>query len=490
MTQTPVQFGKQTLALHRFGLGARPDDKVGTDTQGWVFGQLARFDPSPPMLAELPSRGALMTMFSQYRAEIRRQRESQSAEPAMAMSGEAMASERPGNAQRQRNGDNPVRAQFVKAGNARVLSAVTTETPFAERLVHFWSNHFAISADKQPVVPLAGNYEFTAIRPNIMGNFRDLLFAAVTHPAMMLYLDQAQSVGPNSEVGQRTARRRGSGGRQLGLNENLAREILELHTVGVRSGYDQSDVTELARALTGWTVAGLARGRFARLVGGEPGESRFVSAIHEPGSRTVMGKRYSESGGEQAKAILTDLARSPKTARHIAIKLARHFSADDPPEAMTKRLEQAYLASDGDLPSVYKALVASPEAWDASAPKFRSPWDWTIAMLRAAEVNSLPGRRGLVPVFLQLGQGIWMPGSPAGWGDTVETWAGPGALMMRAEVAQQVATRMGNSMDPRTVSQTSMPDGLSDATKLAIARAEQPSTGMALFFSSPEFLRR
>jgi len=226
------------------------------------------------------------------------------------------------------------------------------------------------------------------------------------------------------------------------------------------------------------------------LVGGEPGESRFVAAIHEPGSRTVMGKRYSESGGEQAKAILTDLALSPKTARHIAIKLARHFSADDPPEAMIERLEQAYLVSDGDLPSVYKALVASPEAWDASAPKFRSPWDWTIAMLRAAEVNSLPGRRGLVPVFLQLGQGIWMPGSPAGWGDTLETWAGPGALMMRAEVAQQVATRMGNSMDPRTVSQTSMPDGLSDATKLAIARAEQPSTGMALFFSSPEFLRR
>lgn len=378
----------------------------------------------------------------------------------------------------------------MTAGNARVSSAVQTDTPFAERLVHFWSNHFAVSADKQPVVPLAGNYEFTAIRPNITGNFRDLLLAAITHPAMLLYLDQAQSIGPNSTLGQRSAQRRGGNGRALGLNENLAREILELHTLGVRTGYSQQDVTELARALTGWTVAGMARGRFARLVEGEPGETRFVAAMHEPGARTILGKRYAETGGLQAAAILTDLARSPKTARHVATKLARHFAADDPPEAMIVRLERAYLQSDGDLPTVYRALVDSPEAWDANSLKFRSPWDWAIAMLRSAGVDRLPGQRGAVPVFMQLGQGIWMPGSPAGWGDRTETWAGPGALMTRVELAQQIAGRIGDRLDPREIAAHAIPDGLSENTRLAIARAEQPSTGMALLFSSPEFLRR
>ncbi|NVE95084.1 DUF1800 domain-containing protein [Altererythrobacter lutimaris] len=494
--QSPVQFGAQTLALHRFGLGARPGEYVGDDPRGWALDQLQRFEPAPEALTELPSRGELMTAFADYRAMVRRERNARQDSPSMDIAGAAMAQQPDAAAADQRrrnrrgNGPNALRLEFIKAANARTMSAITTETPFAERMVHFWSNHFAVSADKQPVVPLAGNYEFTAIRPNILGNFRDLLFAAVTHPAMMLYLDQAQSIGPNSMVGQRTARRRRENGRQLGLNENLAREVLELHTLGVRTGYSQSDVTELARALTGWTVAGLARGRFARLVPGEPGETRFVEAIHEPGSRTILGKRYSESGGEQAMAVLTDLARSPKTARHLATKLARHFAADEPPEAMIARLEEAYLSSDGDLSTVYQALVNSPEAWDASTPKFRSPWDWTIGMLRAAGIDRLPGRRGLVPVFQQLGQGVWLPGSPAGWGDTTATWAGPGALMMRVEVAQQVANRIGNSLDPRNVAERAMPDGLSEATTLAIARAEQPSTGMALLFASPEFLRR
>ncbi len=496
MTQSPVQFGAQTLALHRFGLGARPEEHVGEDPRGWVLDQLRRYDPAPEALAGLPPRGALVQGLADYRARVLRERTSQQADPATQMAGAAMTQQPDAAAADQRrrirrgNGLNPLRVEFIKAANARAMSAIMTETPFAERLVHFWSNHFAVSADKQPVVPLAGNYEFTAIRPNIMGNFRDLLFAAITHPAMMLYLDQAQSIGPNSLVGRRARRRLRENGRQIGLNENLAREVLELHTLGVRTGYSQDDVTELARALTGWTVAGLARGRFARLVPGEPGETRFVEAIHEPGTRMILGKRYAETGSEQAAAVLSELARSPNTARHLATKLARHFAADEPPESMIARLEHAYLDSDGHLPAVYQALAESPEAWDTSTPKFRSPWDWTIGMLRAAGVDRLPGRRGLVPVFQQLGQGVWLPGSPAGWGDTTATWAGPGALMMRVEVAQQVANRMGNALDPRDVAERTMPDGLSEATALAIARAEQPSTGMALFFTSPEFLRR
>jgi uncharacterized protein (DUF1800 family) len=186
------------------------------------------------------------------------------------------------------------------------------------------------------VLALAGDYEFTAIRPHIMGTFADLLFAAVTHPAMLLYLDQAQSIGPNSPLATRVAARRN---KTLGLNENLAREILELHTLGVRTVYDQKDVTEFACALTGYTVGGMAKGPIQRFMAqnGKDGDSQFFAAIHEPGDRVVIGRRYSQQGGAQARAILSDIATHPATAKHIATKLAQHFAADVPPPALVAR---------------------------------------------------------------------------------------------------------------------------------------------------------
>lgn len=345
-----------------------------------------------------------------------------------------------------------------------------------------------MSADKQTVVPLAGNYEFEAIRPHVMGNFHDLLVAAVLHPAMLLFLDQAQSVGPNSRIAQRVAR---SSGRQRGLNENLAREILELHTLGVRTGYTQADVTEFARALTGWSLAGMRAGPAARLMpDAAPGEATFVAPLHEPGPRTILGRTYPDSGAEQALAVLKDLARAPATARHVATRLARHFSADDPPPALVARLEKAFLDSEGDLKTLYRAMIDSVEAWNGDAAKFRNPWDWTVAALRASGAERLPQELAAPALFQQLGMPVWRPGSPAGFGDTAADWAGPGALMTRVEVAQQIASRRGNTVDPREVADAVAPDGLSAMTSQAIARAEQPSTGLALLFASPEFLRR
>lgn len=485
------QFGDRIIALNRFGLGARRGDNLRLgDPHGWLSDQLSRYDPAPAALEGLATRAELVTMFREYREEVVRLRDRrQTKSAAMEGSADPQASEA-----RPEDGRmiNPLRDAYIKAANARLTSALQTDTPFAERLVHFWSNHFAVSADKQPVVPLAGNYEFEAIRPHIMGSFADLLESAVLHPAMLLYLDQAQSMGPNSTLAERAAarRRRGQEGRPVGLNENLAREILELHTLGVRSGYSQADVTELARALTGWTFAGLRRGRLARMMDGAAGETNFVAAIHEPGARSILGKRYADGGADQALAVLRDLAHSPATARHVATKLARHFAADDPPEPMVARLERAFLESGGDLPTVYSALIASPEAWDGPHTKFRNPWDWSVASLRAAGVQRLPGRRGAAAVFQQLGQPVWRPGNPAGWGDTTQDWAGPGALMTRVEVAQQIANRMGNAIDPRDLAEEVMPGALGDETKRAIARAEKPSTGFAVLLASPEFLRR
>jgi len=483
-------FGNKSLAYNRFGLGARPGDSIGGDVQGWLLDQLARFEVRPGPLANQPTRHELANLFREYRdgAAARRDRTPES--DMESMRGDTDKSE---NRRTDGNRTNTLQDAYVSACQARLSTALVSDTPFVDRLVHFWSNHFAISIDKQPVVPLAGNYEFEAIRPNIMGNFGDLLKAAVLHPAMLLYLDQVQSMGPASELAERVRRRARNRqqGREFGLNENLAREILELHTLGVRTGYSQADVTELARALTGWSVAGLQGGRLQKLLhDSEPGETVFAATIHEPGARDVLGQRYGEDGSQQSLAILHDLATSPETARHIATKLARHFAADDPPPVMVARLEKAFLESGGDLPSVYRALIASPEAWDGRTTKFRNPWDWAVAALRAGGIDNLPGRRGPTTLFQQLGQPIWRPGSPAGWGDTTPDWAGPGALMTRVEVAQQFASRLGNNLDPRQLAQQLMPDGISVATSQAIARSEQVSTGLALLFASPEFLRR
>src|SRR3954453_7788651 len=198
--------------------------------------------------------------------------------------------------------------EYLVMTGARMSSALTTSAPFVERLVHFWGNHFAVSVDKLPGFPRAGRPRVEAIRPHVLGKFSDMLIAVEQHPAMLLYLDQAQSIGPNSQAGQFVGRR---GGQKRGLNENLAREILELHTLGVRTGYTQADVTEFARALTGWTVSGLGRGPAARLLGGgKVGDFAFADLLHQPGDRQIIGRRYGQSGEQQARAVLMDLASS------------------------------------------------------------------------------------------------------------------------------------------------------------------------------------
>jgi uncharacterized protein (DUF1800 family) len=314
-----------------------------------------------------------------------------------------------------------------------------------------------------------------------MGKFADLLGAVERHPAMLLLVDQAQSVGPNSPLGARAAQR----GKERGLNENLAREIMELHTLGVRSGYSQADVTEFARALTGWTVGGLAK---QPILQGPGPKFWFAAPIHEAGSRTIMGKKYGQSGEGQAQAVLSDLALHPATARHVATKLARHFAADDPPPALVTRLEQAFLQSQGDLPTVYRVLIEATEVWNGPA-KFRTPWEWTVASLRATGVKAVPAKSA-AGAFQQLGQPIWKPGSPAGYDDIAASWAGPDALYRRVEVAQRIAERTAPSVDARKLAPALFPESLSDTTVTALSRAESGPQALALLLASPEMMRR
>jgi uncharacterized protein (DUF1800 family) len=374
---------------------------------------------------------------------------------------------------------------------ARLRAALTTPAPFVERLVHFWANHFAVSTESTLVTLTAGAHEADAIRPHVLGRFEDLLWAAVQHPAMLFFLDQASAIGPGSAAGRRAAVRFPE--RRRGLNENLAREILELHTLGLQGGYTQADVTELARALTGWTVEGSAfapapvAGETEQLVASRHG-ALFRPQLHEPGARRLLGRSYAEDGEGQARAMLRDLALHPATARHIAGKLARHFVADDPPPAVVDRLAQAFLRSGGELAAVYRALVASPEAWRPEPAKFKAPWEWTVSSLRAVGWHTIEGPRA-VNLLRELGQPVWRPRSPAGFDDVAAAWVAPDALLRRVEAAQRLAQRMPQPPDARELAQRVLPT-MGAATAAALDRADTPATALALLLVSPEFLRR
>lgn len=449
------------VATNRFGLGARPDEPPPPDPRRGLLAQLERYEVVPPAWQPVARTASLTEAWQAQQRAVRQAPQEQRSGLREAYQREA-------------------RQVHVAAVGARLASALQSPTPFAERLVHFWSNHFAVSVDKPPVVGLAGAFEADAIRPRVMGRFEELLLAAVSHPAMLLYLDQAQSIGPGSVVGLRTAARRQ---RPRGLNENLAREILELHTLGVRSGYTQDDVTEFARALTGWTLPS------ADTASAEATTWRFAADLHEPGARTVLGRRYPDDGEHQARAIIRDLVSSPATARHIARKLARHFVADEPPAALVQRLADRFERSGGDLPSVYRELVGSPEAWGAPVAKFKSPWEWAVSALRAL------GRQAMAPqqavgLMNQLGQPVWRPGSPAGYDDVGAAWAAPDALLRRVEVAQRLAMQAGSAADARALAPRILPGVLGEDTAGAIARADSAATALALLLVSPEFLRR
>jgi len=477
-----------TIALNRFGLGARPDNPQPADPKRWLLQQLDRFEVRPQPLTQVPTRAAVVDQLAQYldaqRVAAQAKRQPLQASMSTAPMPQPDATKQPDPLKRYLR--QSIRDDYVTMNAARVDAALTSGTPFVERLVHFWANHFSVSVDKLPVIGLAGLLEFEAVRPHVLGKFSDMLLAVEQHPAMLLYLDQAQSIGPDSPAGERIAMR---GGKQRGLNENLAREIMELHTLGVRTGYSQVDVTEFARALTGWTVSGIGRGPAARMIGGAPGQFQFAAMLHEPGARMIVGKRYDQAGEQQARAVLLDLAASPATARHLSTKLARHFAGDDPSPALIDRLSKAYLASGGDLPTIYRALIESPEPWAARPLKFKTPWEWTVSASRAVGLKSLEAGPA-TGLLKQLGQPTWQPGSPAGWDDIAASWAGPDALVRRVEVAQRFGDRAASSVDARALAEKLFPDSLSDATRTAIARAESPAEGLALLLVSPEFVRR
>jgi uncharacterized protein (DUF1800 family) len=455
------------IAANRFGLGARPGELalIGGESHEWLRAQLRA--PAPALSAPgLRSSAQILAQALELRRESRAQRNVQSAASARAPE-DAM--------QRLPQYLRPI---YTLEVTARLQHAVSTERPFLERLTQFWANHFAISIDKLFIAGLAGSFEREAIRPHVLGHFSDMLLAVETHPAMQLYLDNYLSVGRHSPAAQRRVRREKP---RIGINENLAREILELHTLGVRTVYTQDDVTAFAKVITGWSIVPLAQ---------DPergGEFIFNPRMHEPGTQTIIGEAYADAGFDQGRRVLADLARHPATAQHVAHKLAKHFVADDPALALVERLAKRFRDTEGDLKEVAKALVASPEAWATPRGKLRRPTEWIVASLRATGVN-VTDVRPVMQAQNLLGEPLWRPPAPNGFADDDATWLD--GLSQRLDVANQMATRIAAAADPNAVFEEALAPIASAETKRTVARAESRTQALALLLMAPEFQRR
>ena len=491
MVQTPAFDA--ALALSRFGLGSGLSGTAAvSDARAVLHDEINAGAPVPQ--GDLQATPDLLTAVYQYQAQKRMDRKAAgdtTDKPDMqdGVQGDmkpdmqaGMTDDKPDAGGRKKRdpdlGASPVIKALFTEFDARFNGTVKSPViGFNERMAMFWFNHFAVSVKKsQPVAATAGAYEREAIRPHIFGKFHDMLVAVETHPTMLLYLDNAQSVGPQS-LGAKFGKR--------GLNENLAREIFELHTLGVGTGYTQADVTSFARIITGWSVS---TGRKAFRNMGDPGTFAFNDRIHEPGAQIVMGKTYAEGGQAQGLAVLADLARHPATAKHIATMLARHFVADDPPPALVARLADTFTRTDGDLGEVSRALISSDEAWSPQLVKIRSPLEYVCAVLRATGAPIKP--KVVASVMNAMGEPLWQPPGPNGFPDTIDAWASPEGLSARMDFISTLAQQASQDVDPRAFAQSRLGPLLSDATLQAISRAETHAQGLSLAFLSPEFMRR
>ena len=444
------------IAANRFGLGPRPGElaTISRDPRGWIAEQILIVNQVPPELRNLPSSEEIIRRIQEARLQ--------------------------GPEQLKKMAQQSYRKTLLTEIVGRTQAHIRTAQPFRERMVLFWANHFTVSTSKRLIGPSIGAYEREAIRPHVFGRFEDMLLAVTHHPTMLSYLDNNISFGPGSLVGRRRGR---------GLNENLAREILELHTLGVNGGYTQNDVTEFAKILTGWTHGGTRNKKAIKRLGPIHGNFEYQSIFHEPGPKTLLGKRYSENGEQEGVDALKDLARHPATANFIAEKLARHFIADDPPAAAVTALETAFRQSGGHLGRLSQTLINLDEVWREPLSKVKTPYELVVSTLRAVAFDDIK-QRAFAGTFREMGQIPFSAPSPAGWPDRAKDWMSPESLMRRVEWLRALAARLPRSLSPDTVADQTIGPVMTARTEEMIAAAPSGEEALALLFASPEFQRR
>lgn len=479
-------MAQAAAALSRFGFAAKPQSPAREDVRAALLAELDRPGTGLIVNDDLLTAGEAARAAFDFRQERKAERlllraEQEAAknavkavapEPDMqpGMAKPEMAAPKPPADARPKQQPGIPQQIFLEEAKARLDAALAADTGFVERLVWFWSNHFCVSAEKGQVRALCGAFEREAIRPHVIGTFADMLIAVETHPAMLYYLDNAQSMGPNSVAGQR---------RGKGINENLAREILELHTVGVRSGYSQADVTNFAKVITGWSVMPPKQEH--------GGEFAFNHRLHEPGAERVMGHDYGDNGFEQGREVLLALAKNPATARHIATKFVRHFVADEPPPALVDLLTRRYLDSDGNLKEIARALVSAPEAWVAPRTKLKRPSEWLVDGMRALDIAP-PDIRPFLQAQNLLGEPLWRPPAPNGFSDDSQAWMD--GLAQRLDIANQMSRRADPRLEPTEIAARIFGTLMSAETRQTLALAESRPQALALLLMTPEFQRR
>jgi uncharacterized protein (DUF1800 family) len=445
------------IAVHRFGLGGRPGEieAVGPDPKAWLAAQIGT-PAEQPVAPDGSSFSDSGTLVRQEQQIIAQRRAIKAGDP---------------DAQKKLAGGRLKIFTDEMAGRFKL--GFTTKRPFAEHLVWFWTNHFTVSTTAGRTLNFCGAFEREAIRPYIADTFENMLLAVASHPAMLVYLNNNASIGPDSPAGQLTGR---------GRNENLGRELMELYSLGVDGGYAQADVIALANILTGWGLDPNAKSGFG-----------FFANRHEPGAQTLRGRSYSPDlkGGIQA---VRDLAHDPHTAHHIATKFATYFIADEPSPQSVARLETLFNKTGGDLKALAIAAVEDDAAWEPRPSKMRSPVEYVTAGYRLLD---LPGTdadgqltRAAMMSARAMGEFPMTASSPKGWPLTSDAWSGPDAVLNRIEWAKQVGGKMPPDFNAAKVADEGMGPLIAPATKTAMARAETPGDALALLMSSPEFQRR
>ena len=446
-----VKNNRAIIAVNRFGLGATGTELsvAQHDPEQWLLQQLV----SPVFDKTLGDTESAFTMIADIKALKQQSRQTKMKLPDIG-----------------RTLIRPYRQGLILDS---LEQSVQTTIPFAMRLLDFFSNHFSVSVSTQSMTLLAPTLEREAIAPNLFGNFTDLLIAVEQHPAMLVYLNNENSVGPNSKAGKRAR----------GLNENLAREILELHTLGVDGGYTLDDIRQLAMAISGWSITDE----------GDAGRSgfKFRDNYHQPGARIILGKSYGDNGEAQGRSVLHDLARHRKTAEFISYKLVQHLITDQPPKQLVSAMVDTWVKTEGNIKAVVTTMIKHPQSWDRQSNKFKTPREFVVSAYRAVNHPEAVDQ-GLLNILMRglnfMGHKPFASGSPAGYSQLNIAWSGSDALMKRIDWVSLLSQKTNET--PKSVAARIFDSQLSPLTVKLLAGAESRAQGLAMLLLSPEFQRR